>query len=54
VNVHHAERLPIHRGPAAWNSILPAQPASAPLMAISTSMSRDPEVCVVLAQAIGG
>jgi glycine/D-amino acid oxidase-like deaminating enzyme len=28
---HKAERLPVHRGPAAWNAILPAQPASAPL-----------------------
>lgn len=26
--MHKAERLPVHRGPAAWNSILPAEPDS--------------------------
>jgi len=31
VIVHQAERLPVHRGPAAWNSILPPQPASSAL-----------------------
>lgn len=29
--MHKAERLPVQRGPAAWNAILPAQAASAPL-----------------------
>ncbi|RWP95473.1 FAD-binding oxidoreductase [Mesorhizobium sp.] len=31
MNVHKAERLPVQRGPAAWNAILPAQPYSAPV-----------------------
>jgi len=29
--MHKAERLPVHRGPAAWSSILPSQPATPPL-----------------------
>lgn len=31
MTMHKAERLPIQRGPAAWNAILPARAASAPL-----------------------
>ncbi|CDN51926.1 NAD(P)/FAD-dependent oxidoreductase [Neorhizobium galegae] len=31
MKTYQAERLPVHRGPAAWNAILPAQPASSPL-----------------------
>ncbi len=31
MNDHKAERLPVHRGPAAWNSILSVQLASPPL-----------------------
>lgn len=31
MTVHKAERLPVQRGPAAWNAILPAQTSSAPL-----------------------
>ena len=31
MNEHKAERLPVQKGPAAWNAILPTQPASAPL-----------------------
>ena len=30
MNLHQAERLPVHRGPAAWNAILPVQPPSSP------------------------
>ena len=29
--MHKAARLPVHRGPAAWSSILPSQPATPPL-----------------------
>ena len=28
---HHAARLPVHKGPAAWSAILPGQPAPVPL-----------------------
>ncbi|WP_127557882.1 NAD(P)/FAD-dependent oxidoreductase [Nioella ostreopsis] len=28
---HHARRLPVHKGPAAWSAILPGQPAPVPL-----------------------
>ena len=31
MNMHQAERLPVHQGPAAWNAILPARPPSVPL-----------------------
>ena len=31
MNMHQAERLPVHQGSAAWNAILPARPASVPL-----------------------
>lgn len=31
MTIHKAERLPVHRGPAAWNAILPTPAASAPL-----------------------
>ncbi len=31
MTIHTAERLPVHRGPAAWNAILPARAAFAPL-----------------------
>jgi glycine/D-amino acid oxidase-like deaminating enzyme len=31
VNSHHARRLPVHKGPAAWSAILPGQPAPVPL-----------------------
>ncbi|MBB1250545.1 NAD(P)/FAD-dependent oxidoreductase [Rhizobium sp. G21] len=31
MTIHKAERLPVQRGPAAWNAILPRQAGSAPL-----------------------
>ena len=31
MTIHKAERLPVQRGPAAWNAILPVQAAAAPL-----------------------
>ena len=31
MNIHRAARLPVHRGPAAWNAILPAETPSPPL-----------------------
>jgi glycine/D-amino acid oxidase-like deaminating enzyme len=31
VSSHHARRLPVHKGPAAWSAILPGQPAPVPL-----------------------
>ncbi|MGI3185642.1 NAD(P)/FAD-dependent oxidoreductase [Nioella aestuarii] len=31
MSAHHARRLPVHKGPAAWSAILPGQPAPVPL-----------------------
>ena len=31
MTAHHARRVPVHKGPAAWSSILPGQPAPVPL-----------------------
>ena len=31
MSAYHARRLPVHKGPAAWSTILPEQPAPVPL-----------------------